>query len=116
MAGCDIVAALDSQAGLLAGYGGHSMAAGLRMDAAHVPALRRGLSRAVREQRGDDPPPPELQIDAEIGLEEVSLDLARQLGRLAPFGNGNPPLTLMARDLRLLRRRGQLAGAATIWN
>ncbi|MCY4024527.1 MAG: single-stranded-DNA-specific exonuclease RecJ [Anaerolineaceae bacterium] len=105
VAGCDIVAALDSQADLLGGYGGHSMAAGLRMDAAHLPAFRRGLSRAVREQRGDDPPPPELQIDASVKLEEVSLELARQLGRLAPFGNGNPPLTLMARDLRLLRRR-----------
>ncbi len=105
VAGCDIVAALDSQADLLGGYGGHSMAAGLRMDSAHIPALRRGLSRAVREQRGDDPPPPELQIDASLKLEEVSLDLARQLGRLAPFGNGNPPLTLVARDLRLLRRR-----------
>lgn len=106
VAGCDIVAALDTQADLLAGHGGHSMAAGLRMDSAHVSAFRRGLSRAVREQRGDDPPPPELQIDANVKLEEVSLDLARQLGRLAPFGNGNPPLTLMARDLRMLRRRG----------
>lgn len=105
VAGCDIVAALDTQAQLLAGYGGHSMAAGLRMDSAHVTAFRRGLSRAVREQRGDDPPPPELQIDASLNLEEVTLDLARQLGRLAPYGNGNPPLTLMARDLRLLRRR-----------
>ncbi|MCY4526745.1 MAG: single-stranded-DNA-specific exonuclease RecJ [Anaerolineaceae bacterium] len=103
--GCDIVAALDSQADLLQGYGGHSMAAGLRMDSAHVSAFRRGLSRAVRQQIGEDPPPPALQIDASLKLEEVSLDLARQLGRLAPFGNGNPPLTLMARDLRLLRRR-----------
>ena len=103
--GCDIVAALDTQAGLLQGYGGHSMAAGMRLEAARLAEFRRGVSRAVREQIGEAPPEKELRIDASLELGEVNLELAQELGRLAPFGNGNPPLTLAARDLRLLRRR-----------
>ena len=103
--GCDIVAALDIQAALLQGYGGHSMAAGMRLDAARVSEFRRGLSRAVREQTGEEPLTQELQLDAELELGDVTLNLAEQLARLAPFGNGNPPLTLVARDLHLLRRR-----------
>ncbi len=103
--GCDIVAALDTQAGLLQGYGGHSMAAGMRLNAARVSEFRRGLSRAVREQTGEEPLTQELQLDADLKLGDVTLELAQQLARLAPFGNGNPPLTLVARDLQLLRRR-----------
>ena len=103
--GCDIVAALDTQAALLQGYGGHSMAAGMRLDAARVSEFRRGLSRAVRKQTGEEPLTQELQLDAQLELGDVTLELAEQLARLAPFGNGNPPLTLVARDLHLLRRR-----------
>ena len=103
--GCDIVAALDSVAGLLQGHGGHEMAAGMRLDASLIAKFRRDLSRAVREQSGDTTPTPELQLDAELKLSEVSLALAQDLARLAPFGNGNPPLTLVARNLQLLRRR-----------
>ena len=103
--GCDIVAALDTQAGLLQGYGGHSMAAGMRLDADRVAEFRRGLSRAVREQTDGAPLTQELQLDADLQLGDVTLELAQQLARLAPFGNGNPPLTLVARDLHLLRRR-----------
>ncbi len=103
--GCDIVAALDTQASLLQGHGGHSMAAGMRLEAGHLAEFRRGLSRAVREQIGEAPPTQELQIDASLELGEVNLELAQELGRLAPFGNGNPPLTFAAHDLQLLRRR-----------
>lgn len=103
--GCNLVAALDTQANLLLGYGGHSMAAGMRLEADRVAEFRRGLSRAVREQIGDAPLTPELPIDASLALPEVTLELAQELARLAPFGNGNPPLTLMARDLRLQSRR-----------
>lgn len=103
--GCNIVAALATQADLLRGYGGHTMAAGMRLDAARIAEFRRGLSRAVREQTGDAPPTRELRIDAQLTLGELTLPLAQELARLAPFGNGNPPLTLVARDLQLLRRR-----------
>lgn len=101
VAGCNITAAIAAQADLLARFGGHPMAAGLSLDAGHIPVFRRRLSAAVRSQGGHFAPEPELQIDGELALADLSLDLVADLERLAPFGPGNPPLVLVDRNLTL---------------
>jgi single-stranded-DNA-specific exonuclease len=98
--GIDITALLASQAELLAGYGGHPMAAGFSLEAERIPELRRGLSRAVA-RLGMAATEPVLQIDGYLQLSELSLDLVEEIERLAPFGPGNPPLTLVSRGLSL---------------
>ncbi len=110
LAGVDIMAALDSARDLLRSYGGHSMAAGMSLPPQSISDFRRALSRAVRGLGGAPQSPP-LAIDACLQLPELTLDLAREIEVLAPFGNGNPPLTLLTRSLRLddqraLGRRG----------
>jgi single-stranded-DNA-specific exonuclease len=97
--GIDITAAIALQAELLEGFGGHSMAAGFAIRPENIDAFRRGLSVAVEE--AGLPPKPGLHIDAYLPWEELSLDLAADLERLAPFGPGNPALVLASRDLRL---------------
>lgn len=106
LAGVDISAAFRQVAALLHRYGGHSMAAGLSMPAQRVFEFRRALSRVVRDMTGGRPPQPTLNIDGYLGLDEISLALARDIARLAPFGNGNAPLTLVTRDLRLAQKSG----------
>ncbi len=103
--GCDIMAALVDNGELLLGFGGHPLAAGLSIEPAHIPQLRRGLARSVRRMRGVLAGPPPLQIDGVLPLADLSLPLVEQLERLAPFGQGNPPLTLASRDLTLVSRR-----------
>jgi single-stranded-DNA-specific exonuclease len=98
--GIDITALLASQAELLAGYGGHPMAAGFSMEVERIPELRRGLSRAVAKL-GMAAAEPILQIDDYLPLKDLTLDLVTELERLAPFGPGNPPLTLVSRGLSL---------------
>ena len=97
--GIDITAAIASQAELLDGFGGHSMAAGFAIRPENIDAFRRGVSRAV--VRAGLPPRPGLQIDAYLSWEDLSLDLVADLERLAPFGPGNPSLVLASRDLHL---------------
>jgi single-stranded-DNA-specific exonuclease len=77
------------------------MAAGLSVDAENIPALRRGLSRAVEKtiQATGAPPVRALQLDGYLSLSDLSLELVADLERLAPFGPGNPPLALAIRDL-----------------
>ncbi len=106
VAGVDIGVALELSAANLTRYGGHSMAAGLTLPAENIFAFRRALSRAAREMAGDAPADHSLTIDGFVGLDEVSLELARDIERLAPFGNGNPPLTLASRNLKIAGRRG----------
>jgi len=87
---------------LLNGFGGHPMAAGLSLPAENLAALRRELSRAVTAQfEAAARPESALNIDEYLSLDELSLELAGQIERLAPFGAGNPPLTLATRNLEL---------------
>lgn len=105
VAGCDLVAALRTQDHLLSGYGGHTMAAGLRLPAEHLLDFRRGFAQAVHAmlQAAGVPeaPPP----DGTLALREATLELADQLNVLAPFGNGNPPLRFLTKGLAIVRER-----------
>ncbi|MCY4061921.1 MAG: single-stranded-DNA-specific exonuclease RecJ [Chloroflexi bacterium] len=104
--GVDITAALGEVANYLHRYGGHSMAAGLSLPADEVFQFRRALSRTIRQMAGDAPRTPTLTIDGYLKLSDISLDFTADIERLAPFGNGNPPLTLATRNLRVASRRG----------
>ena len=106
LAGLDINAAFGQVAEHLYRFGGHSMAAGLSLPAESVFGFRRALSGVLRTQGGAAPATPTVDIDGYLSLSDISLDLTRDLERLAPFGNGNPPLTLATRDLRVKRRKG----------
>ena len=110
--GVDLVAALTACAGpvprapsgsgepLLKGYGGHPGAAGFSINRERVNEFRAAFSRAVAavaEAISD----PTVAIDAYVELPDLTLDLVADISRLAPFGRGNPALTLAVRDLRI---------------
>ncbi|MCA9896288.1 MAG: single-stranded-DNA-specific exonuclease RecJ, partial [Anaerolineae bacterium] len=103
--GANIVEAIRSQDKLLNSFGGHNMAAGLNLPAENVFAFRRGISQTVREMLGTVEVTPEIAIDAYLDLGDINLELAEDIARLAPFGNGNPPLVLATRDVHIKSRR-----------
>ncbi|MBT3390437.1 MAG: single-stranded-DNA-specific exonuclease RecJ [Chloroflexi bacterium] len=100
--GVHIGGAIAAQAKILHGFGGHPMAAGLSLDAERIADFRRGLSRTIREKYPLAPTQPSLTIDAYLPLGEITLELADDLSRLAPFGAGNPALILATRNLKLV--------------
>ena len=106
IAGVDITAAFGRVAHLLDRYGGHSMAAGLSLPAESIVQFRRSLSHELRRLDVDLAAAPALAIDGYVKLSDISDDLTADIERLAPFGNGNPPLTLAARDLKLVGSKG----------
>lgn len=101
-----IAAASQDAAGrpLLAGFGGHPMAAGLSLPPENLPAFVQRLQEAVlieahgRVERS-------LPIAATVALADLTLELAEALERLAPFGPGNPPPVLAVRGVRLAGHR-----------
>lgn len=105
VAGLDIMAALRQTQDLLHTYGGHSMAAGMSLQAHAISDFRRALSRAVRDLGGAPTAPP-LPIDACLRLPEITSELTDEIEGLAPFGQGNPPIILLTRGLTLVRQRG----------
>ena len=98
--GINLVEALGDCAHLLEEYGGHADAAGFSIQPDRIPDLRTALSRAVAGRAGDIPER-RLSIDAYVELPDLSLDLVSDIGQLAPFGPGNPALTLAVCDLAI---------------
>ncbi len=100
--GLHITKAITTQKDILLGFGGHPMAAGLSLPAEKLTEFRKGLGRAIEKQLGETvQEEPTLQIDAWLGLEEINLDLANALETMAPFGAGNPALTLASRNVHV---------------
>ncbi|HLF74364.1 MAG TPA: single-stranded-DNA-specific exonuclease RecJ [Anaerolineales bacterium] len=100
--GLHITEAIAAQKDILLGFGGHPMAAGLALEAGRLRGFRKGLGRAIEVQLGKIVrEEPALQIDAWLGLNEINLELAESMETLAPFGAGNPSITLATHNVKL---------------
>jgi single-stranded-DNA-specific exonuclease len=97
--GIDLFACLSACRPHLEDLGGHMQAAGLQISESRLPAFRQAFEEAVRTAAGPEPIIPTLNVDSELGLGEISEDLADQLATLMPFGAGNPEPLFMARDV-----------------
>ncbi len=100
--GVNITQAIATAHHLLNSYGGHPMAAGLSLEAGHIAEFRHLINHAVELQQSQEQyPSAKLVIDAFVPLNKLSIEMVESLDRLAPFGPGNPPLTLATRNLAL---------------
>ena len=99
--GLNITSAIAAQADLLQSFGGHAMAAGLSLDTENIPEFRRRLAKTVENTLGNVPAEASLEIDGWLDLPGISLELAKTLEILAPYGPGNPKLVLATRGLKM---------------
>ncbi len=103
--GIDITAAIRKNGHLLLNYGGHPMAAGVSIQAENLTAFVHGMDRVLEEQFSQLTAGPQLLIDEVINPANVSLEVARALEVLAPYGPGNPPLVFSCDDLQIVETR-----------
>jgi single-stranded-DNA-specific exonuclease len=85
----NITAAIGDHKELLESYGGHPMAAGLTLPTAKIDRFRRLVSRSIVEQKDGKEIVETLPIDSYLSLDDLTLDLADDIRRVAPFGPGN---------------------------
>lgn len=71
-------------------FGGHAMAAGLRIQAAHLAEFKAQFNRCVSEFLGGEAPAQELVSAASLTERELNLHFAHTLHSLGPWGNGFP--------------------------
>lgn len=88
--GLDIFQALSQCADLLPHFGGHEMAAGMSLPQENLPALHSRLNDVAASCLKDEDYIPLSKVDAQLNLEEISLDLIEELEQLSPYGMGNP--------------------------
>ena len=91
----DLFAGLSACSHLLEAFGGHRAAAGLSLESANREALGEALAAAAAESLVADDLTPSIRVDAVVHGDELTLELCEELRRLAPFGLGNPGVTLL---------------------
>ncbi|MFH1024627.1 MAG: single-stranded-DNA-specific exonuclease RecJ [Planctomycetota bacterium] len=92
---------LESCGDVLTRFGGHAQAAGFEIRTRDIPVFRERFAAAVRDSLGGAPPQPEILADAEVSLDAITPEVAAELARLAPFGNGNPEPLFVARAVTI---------------
>ena len=75
---------------LLLRFGGHAMAAGLRIDSRNLPEFRQAFEAAVRSRVSPADLVASINVDAEVNLASLTQAAVTELQLLAPFGQGNP--------------------------
>ncbi len=71
-------------------WGGHAMAAGVRIAPDRVAAFTEAFVERANQWLTARDLEPRLRLDAEVGLANLSEAMVRDLERLAPFGQSNP--------------------------
>jgi single-stranded-DNA-specific exonuclease len=97
----DLHAGLSECRDLLIRFGGHRAAAGITIDAARVDEFAHRFNEVARSRLTLDDLQPELRIDAEISIDDVTDDLESLLRHFEPFGVGNPSPVFASRGVRL---------------
>jgi single-stranded-DNA-specific exonuclease len=127
----DLHGALGACSAHLVRFGGHRAAAGVTIEASSVELFAAAFAEHADATLSDEDLAPVTRIDAIVPGPKLTLDMASELGRLAPFGLGNPGITLLVDDCELadlstvgdgkhlrfrVRQRGCDAGQAIAFN
>jgi single-stranded-DNA-specific exonuclease len=95
VAAFDLHGALGACAEHLERYGGHRAAAGLSISEERLEPFADAFAAHADSVLGEDDLRPVTRVDAIVPASALTLDLAAELDRLAPFGLGNPDVTLL---------------------
>jgi len=90
----DIQEALTHVADLLERFGGHKMAAGLKLPARNLAEFKRRLNEYLSETYPSDAWMPVFRYDADIEADELKEELVEELKLLEPTGCENPAAVL----------------------
>jgi len=91
----DLHGALGACSEHLERFGGHRAAAGLSIRHDRLEAFAEAFAAHADAELADDELARVTRIDAIVPAASLTLGLARELDRLAPFGLGNPDVTLL---------------------
>jgi single-stranded-DNA-specific exonuclease len=91
----DLHGALGACAQHLERYGGHRAAAGLSIEPDRLEGFAEAFAAHADAHLAEEDLWPVTTVDAVVSAADLTLDLAQELDRLAPFGLGNPDVTLL---------------------
>jgi len=105
IAGINLYDALAACQQYLESFGGHSMAAGLRIRRENIADFQNAFEKAIRDRAGSENLLPRLNIDGELDFAAISAGLIDELESLMPYGAGNPEPIFVSSDVRVVSSR-----------
>jgi single-stranded-DNA-specific exonuclease len=102
VSGFDVYQALKRCEDKLIQFGGHKYAAGLTVEVSRLDEFRDAFNATVKEMMSEELKTPEIRVDVEISLAEITPKFVRILKEFAPFGPGNMKPTFLARNLEVV--------------
>lgn len=97
--GFDIYQAIEACSDLLENFGGHMYAAGLTMQIDKVEEFQKRFEMVVSETIKDEQLIPQVEIDAELNLSQITPKFYRILKQFQPFGPENMAPVFVTRDV-----------------
>ena len=98
--GFDVYNALEQCSEFIEQFGGHKYAAGLTLKVENYPKFKAKFEEVVKNTLPEELRTPEICIDAEISLSEITPKFYRIMNQLAPFGPQNMKPVFMLAGLR----------------
>ena len=96
----DVYNALEACAEHLEQFGGHKYAAGMTLKEENYEAFKAAFEKEVRNTISSELLIPEIEIDAEINLSEISPKLIRVLNQFEPFGPENMTPVFLTKNIK----------------
>ncbi len=96
----DLHGALAACSSHLSRFGGHRAAAGLSIEPDRLEAFAEAFAAHADAALTEEDLWPLTVVDAAVSAADMTLDLAQELDGLAPFGLGNPDVTLLLASCR----------------
>jgi single-stranded-DNA-specific exonuclease len=98
----NLIEAIEKCAPFLDKYGGHPMACGLSLQKKNLKKFTEEITKISDQKINIKTFNPKIIIDQEINLEELDLDLIKDLEKLKPFGQENEKPIFMSKKLLVL--------------
>ncbi len=95
----DVYDAIEACSDLLEQFGGHKYAAGLTLKLENLEAFQQKFEEVVSATIQDHMLIPEIEIDEEIELNDITPKFFRVLNQFSPFGPGNMSPVFMSKNL-----------------
>jgi len=87
---------------LLINFGGHKMAAGMKISVDNIEKLRKRINEVAKETISPEDLVPSYYIDACVNLDDLDEDFFDKLKCFSPYGPGNPSPLLLAKKISIL--------------
>ena len=100
--GVNLYGALAGCETLLESFGGHALAAGLKIRRENIAEFQQKFESAIEEITQPEQLEPKVEIDCELNFNSISAGLIDELESLMPFGAGNPEPLFMSGGVQVV--------------